>query len=1093
MAQKKKNSLYENVLCRFWEQHPQNELTLQLLDSKEINWDSKEYPLFIDFVQSDTSGILFTMSESFMDSGKVGYKKVTLRFSLPTDDPQVLSKGDDTKSYFFWIKEVKHTNDQTLARIQYLKHGYMRVGDRLEFAYGDIISKKILEMANNTVNISEKLHSWFTFEENDGVYVFLRTFPNDPKNVHVVGGRSYLDVIFEDDKHVCKKIVRKTLPRKYEDYVSLTVLHFDEIEFIEKSQAKAAQELISGMDKAGDSLMELWNKYSEIEVKRVKEFRERIGGIKIYDCNQLKDSVVRVRYELTKDQETIFHNALETIKESAFEYTNMNSVTQRGRLSVLSINLALRTMDLLDEDYKVLTQGASGFLTVSTIGTEMIDTRRTYALKRLREDPSLILRNLHLAIEDQADAMVDLSNAKPQKALTERTYRFIKENLGLNDLTEDQKRAVEIAINTPDIVVIQGPPGTGKSTVVSVIADRLMEISEQAKGGSVDDRVILLSAFQHDAVEHTASKIYTYGLPSVVMGKENQTIRIQDEVIKRMKSAIDTSVNSLAPQHVVNRVSKQLTSLKELYLKEGNKSEVKRIVDEILRGNSVPSELDNDWRQLNRATKSSSTKQDEVIKALKGLRTDTQSYDDDGYEKILRLLALDAIDFSASERDLLDQAPDMEPEDDFLMKLAKLKDKYLSDLYAQENTIEGGTDNAFESWFDQAIDYFRGQESKDYEDEDTFLTSILEDLRNELEGSSSLVRQSIMDYSQSLAATNQYSGSRSLRGYQFNNVILEEAARSNPLDMLIPMTLAKHKIIMVGDQKQLPHLLERDIADEALESLKDSQGLNEDNIAERKNQYELSLFGILYNNLKKAKPLRYIQLTNQFRMHPVIGNFISRTFYQDRLKSDFVSADKKSHNLTLPWAKDKVVVWCDVPRKLGREKSGGSKERLSEAKRIISLLKEIDCDPASKNLSIGIITFYRKQVDLICQEAEEAGYTYRNVDGSYSISQEYVVTHDGREKLRIGSVDSFQGKEFDIVILSTVRSNDYERIDSNESNVFGFLMLENRLNVAFSRAQRMLITVGDKEMFSDEFAKTYVEGLYEFNQIVSGEYGTTIR
>lgn len=54
-----------------------------------------------------------------------------------------------------------------------------------------------------------------------------------------------------------------------------------------------------------------------------------------------------------------------------------------------------------------------------------------------------------------------------------------------------------------------------------------------------------------------------------------------------------------------------------------------------------------------------------------------------------------------------------------------------------------------------------------------------------------------------------------------DNVILEEAARSNPLDLLIPMAKATERIIMVGDQNQLPHLLEDDIADETSTKLSD--------------------------------------------------------------------------------------------------------------------------------------------------------------------------------------------------------------------------------------------------------------------------------
>ena len=157
-------------------------------------------------------------------------------------------------------------------------------------------------------------------------------------------------------------------------------------------------------------------------------------------------------------------------------------------------------------------------------------------------------------------------------------------------------------------------------------------------------------------------------------------------------------------------------------------------------------------------------------------------------------------------------------------------------------------------------------------------------------------------------------------------------------------------------------------------------------------------------------------------------------------------------------------------------------------------LDERKSDSSYEDLSVGVITFYAKQVDTLQHEAIRRGFMIVSGDGEPDIALQYKATNDGREKLRIGSVDSFQGKEFDIVILSTVRSNSIERTDENYKNVFGFLTLENRLNVAFSRAQRMLITVGDGSMYSDEYAKTYVEGLYEFykNLSVDAKYGNRI-
>ena len=119
---------------------------------------------------------------------------------------------------------------------------------------------------------------------------------------------------------------------------------------------------------------------------------------------------------------------------------------------------------------------------------------------------------------------------------------------------------------------------------------------------------------------------------------------------------------------------------------------------------------------------------------------------------------------------------------------------------------------------------------------------------------------------------------------------------------------------------------------------------------------------------------------------------------------------------------------------------------------------------------------------------------YADGEKRYNIAPKYRTLDGDKEKFRIGSVDSFQGKEFDIVILSTVRSNSQSREDGNEKKVFGFLTLENRLNVAFSRAQKLVIVVGDANMFEDNYAKKYVPGLHEFctNITKNKEYGNRI-
>ena len=252
-----------------------------------------------------------------------------------------------------------------------------------------------------------------------------------------------------------------------------------------------------------------------------------------------------------------------------------------------------------------------------------------------------------------------------------------------------------------------------------------------------------------------------------------------------------------------------------------------------------------------------------------------------------------------------------------------------------------------------------------------------------------------------------------------------------------------------------------------------------------------SLFGIIYDNLKGVVPQRCIMLSKQFRMHPAIGNFISKTYYEGKLENG-VTAKDRAHDLPAPW-ENKAIAFVDVDGESnGYEERGQSKSRIAEVRKIMDIMDDIL--ERDKNLSVGVITFYSKQVRELMKAGIKKGYTQVDREGNYVISPLYATTSSGRERLRIGSVDSFQGKEFDVVVLSTVRSNNIERKDGNERRAFGFLMLENRLNVAFSRAIRLLITVGDGSMFNDEYAKRHVKGLYElYTNQTNLQYGVLIK
>jgi superfamily I DNA and/or RNA helicase len=164
-------------------------------------------------------------------------------------------------------------------------------------------------------------------------------------------------------------------------------------------------------------------------------------------------------------------------------------------------------------------------------------------------------------------------------------------------------------------------------------------------------------------------------------------------------------------------------------------------------------------------------------------------------------------------------------------------------------------------------------------------------------------------------------------------------------------------------------------------------------------------------------------LDRQFRMHPVIGQFVSDTFYDGRLYSQ---TDPTVLANTSGSFDGKPIAFVDVtgPRESGRYRRPHEAEVLAD--RVDTLL----ASTTAAGWTVGVIAFYRQQVELLQQIREGRGWP---------------------AEVSVGTVDGFQGREFDAVFLSCVRSG----------SAVGFLAMPNRLNVAMSRARRLLVAFGD--------------------------------
>lgn len=254
----------------------------------------------------------------------------------------------------------------------------------------------------------------------------------------------------------------------------------------------------------------------------------------------------------------------------------------------------------------------------------------------------------------------------------------------------------------------------------------------------------------------------------------------------------------------------------------------------------------------------------------------------------------------------------------------------------------------------------------------------------------------------------------------YDYVIVDEAAKCNLLDLLIPINMGK-KIILVGDHKQLYPMLD-------IEGIKEE--MTQEQIRELR---EHILFKWLY---EEKIPIDYkIMLKNQYRMEKHISEFVSKTFYNEQL-----ICEKDSDNSS-------SMIWVDCEESEEKYKEP-SYQNLKEAEVIVLLLKKLDVT-YKKNTTVGIICTYRAQADFIRGLISKCEWSNICVECS--------------------TVDAFQGKEKHTIIFNIVRSE----------KVGDFIKDENRVNVAVSRAQEQLYVVGKASLVKNGKAGV-LRDLYEY-------------
>lgn len=366
-------------------------------------------------------------------------------------------------------------------------------------------------------------------------------------------------------------------------------------------------------------------------------------------------------------------------------------------------------------------------------------------------------------------------------------------------------------------------------------------------------------------------------------------------------------------------------------------------------------------------------------------------------------------------------------------------------------------DNAVNLWIDTIHDNISSNVK--YSD-------ILAQWKKDLETKDEYIRQIFVQSYKSkvnlVAATCSICGSRDfLATYQalygetepyFDVVIMDEASKATPLEMAVPMVLGK-KIIVIGDHKQLPPMMDENSIDTALKKI----GRNE--LAEKLENIKESQFKRLFEAAQKVRTKLVATLDTQYRMHEQIMQSINH-FYKDDLVNglqcgiketmndpDFKNKGSRYHGLDFKniFRPNIHAIWINVHSPEKKEGTSYTNPAELEAiKLVVEALQKsegysqyMDSQQKPEDKEIGLITFYSSQKRGI-KDMQKKGKL-------------------GDNAFRIDVVDKFQGMERNIVIVSTVRSN--------KKNKMGFADRIERINVAFSRAKRLLIVVGDKQFF----------------------------
>lgn len=1002
-----------------------------------------------------------------------------------------------------------------------------------------------LERINRSLRTHDDAVAWlreqFLVDSEDG---FTRAFITQGTGensagfaMHGQSVRAFIHRVRNEDmseRLIVDKIVRST-NKNGEQLALLTgEVHFVDATVACKLRVDAAAGL-SSLVASGSSFLALWEKYGELENEATLRRAREAGWLSYDHVDRISED--RFRFTLTNEcsleSAKHFQKALEAAQGIGVEAgESVPEIIQQAEMSWsayqdiprpkgASFSVSFKSIiELVDRDRTVTLRLSKETDTpLPTAGVIYISIQGDKTRIKRREDAREAIRSARCSMPQLGLLLEGGSVPIPRRSNDDDALlspAIMRKIFPDNPPTATQKKAIWVALNTPDIALIQGPPGTGKTTVIVALTERLQKNWDTSDG--VQGR-LLLSGFQHDAVENAIRRMSVNGLPPIKFGGKSSQRDESDSVDATINRWCNERIAALEKVLPVPTSSEKLSKLVKLIqaytIAPGTLEQTAALlrqaenvvhdeiaVDLLARMRTIRDTISDRVRN----SQSEGGETEELIRSVRALRVEASSFADDGSRNAQRLAMKLARDTrcDTTARKLLDAAASWSRSDapPFLEELRALRRKLLLVLLPadrMEDTIPRTRIDVL-NILGEARDHLDQRRKMTRDSAGDAAWRFHEALQSDHEA----VKHAVISYTSVFAATCQQSEGKEIAGLKgsdsYDTVVVDEAARANPLDLFIPLARAKRRIILVGDHRQLPHILDQKLEKELEDAL-----ATESTAGQRTSEMlKESLFERLFNDLKRREAKdgirRTVTLDAQYRMHPKLGTFVSDQFYAPYGEAFDSPLPSSNFTHTLP-SYAGPAAWLNVPYSHGGEKPGQSKSRPSEALAIATELKRLMDSPDGRDLTFGIISFYAAQRDAINEELTKVEITSRDEDDKgvfYEIMSPYkeFLNDKGRmvERLRNGTVDAFQGMEFDVVFLSMVRSNNLpDKTEANSRTKYGHLMSPNRLCVAMSRQKRLLIVAGDEAMLSQaENAKEAMKSLVEFRKLSEIHHATRV-